>query len=62
MRFASFALTVRMKCEELGSCFSVSCADVWFWVSGVSELLQALGACSGGGGDEGGAAWGGAWL
>lgn len=62
MCFASFALTIRMKCEELGSCFPVSCAGVWLCVGGVSELLEALGACPGGGGDKGGTSWGGAWL
>lgn len=40
----------------------MSCTGVGLCVGGVSELLQAFGACSGGGGDEGGTAWGGAWL
>lgn len=62
MRFASFALTVWVKCEEFCSCFSVPCTGVGFGVGGVSDALEAFGACSGGGGDEGGTAWGGAWL
>lgn len=62
MCFASFALTIRMKCEELGSCFAMPCAGVWLDVCGVSELLEALGTCPGGGGDKGGTSRGGARL
>lgn len=62
MCFASFALAVRMKREELGSCFAMTCTGVWLRIGGVSDALKALGARSGGGGDEGGTAGGGAGL
>lgn len=51
-----------MKREELRSCFAVSCTGVRLCARGVPDFLEALGACSGGGGDEGGTAGGRAWL
>lgn len=62
MCFASFALTVRMKCEELSSCFAMTYTGVWLRIGGVPDALKALGTCSGGGGDEGGTTGGGAGL
>lgn len=40
----------------------MSCTGVGLGAGGVSELFQAFGTCSGGGGDKGGTAWGRAWL
>lgn len=60
--FASFALTVRMECEELGSCSSVCDAFVWGAVGGVSDALETLFARAVFGVYEGGTSWGGARL
>ena len=62
MCFASFALTVRMECEELSSCSSMCNAFIWGAVGGVPDALETLFACAVFGGYEGGTSWGGARL